>query len=384
MNRQVAIVGVGWSGYRSITPDLSYKELMFEAATQAYADAGIDPRNDVDGFVTTAEDMHEGTSIFDEYVPDQLGALQRPMHTITGDGLHGMAAAYMQITAGLMDVVVLEAHSKASNILTFPEITAFAMDPVYNRPLRAHPYFIAGMEMNRYLVESGNMLEACAYVAAKNKRNAMLNPLAAFPADIEMDEVLFSAPVAEPLNRLQIAPHADGCIVMVLADEKTAQTLTDVPVWVRGLGWANDTHTLESRPWGRAVYAELAGQMAYRTGGVRSPRTEIDFAEIDDGFAYKELQHLEALSLADEGRAGEWTLAGCTEATGEFPVNVSGGCLGCGHLLDASGLARALEVVLQLRGEAGQRQLEDVQTGLAFGWRSVPTTAGAAAILSVD
>jgi acetyl-CoA C-acetyltransferase len=382
MNREVAIVGVGWSGYRSITPDLSYKELMFEAATKAYAEVGIDPRNDVDGFVTTAEDMHEGTSIFDEYVPDQLGALQRPMHTITGDGLHGLAAAYMQIASGLMDVVVLEGHSKASNILTLSHITAFAMDPVFNRPLRAHPYFIAGMEMTRFMAETGTTLEECAYVAAKNKRNAMLNPLAAFPADIETAEVLLSAPVAEPLTRLQIAPHADGAIVMVLADGQTALTLTETPIWVRGLGWCNDSHTLESRPWGRAVYAELSAQMAYRTAGIRSPRTEIDFAEIDDAFAYKELQHLEALGLCDEGQAGAWSAAGGTELTGEFPVNSSGGCLGCGHLLDASGLARALEVVLQLRGEAGQRQLEDVETGLAFGWRSVPTTGGAAAILS--
>jgi acetyl-CoA C-acetyltransferase len=382
MNREVAIVGVGWSGYRSITPDLSYKELMFEAATKAYADAEIDPRNDVDGFVTTAEDLHEGTSIFDEYVPDQLGAMQRPMHTITGDGLHGMAAAYMQVASGLMDVVALEAHSKASNILTLSHITAFAMDPILNRPLSAHPYFIAGMEMTRFMAETGATVEECAYVAAKNKRNAMLNPQAAFPADIDIGEVLLSAPVAEPLTRLQIAPHADGAIVIVLADGQTARTLTDTPIWIRGLGWCNDTHTLESRPWGQAVYAELSAKMAYRTAGIRSPRTEVDFAEVDDSFAYKELQHLEALGLCDEGVAGAWTAAGGTELTGELPVNPSGGCLGCGHLLDASGLARALEVVLQLRGEAGQRQLADVQTGLAFAWRGVPTTAGAAVILS--
>jgi acetyl-CoA C-acetyltransferase len=384
MNRKVAIVGVGWSGYRSITPDLSYKELMFEAATKAYAEAGIDPRKDVDGFVTTAEDMYEGTSIFDEYVPDQLGALHRPMHTITGDGLHGMAAAYMQIASGLMDVVVLEAHSKASNILTLSHITAFAMDPIFNRPLSAHPYFIAGMEMTRFIAETGTTVEECAHVAAKNKHNAMLNPLAAFPAEVSGDAVLRSEPVAEPLTRLQIASHADGAIVMVLADDQTARTLTDMPIWVRGLGWCNDTHTLESRPWGEAVYAKLAAKMAYRTAGIRSPRTEIDFAEVDDAFAYKELQHLEALGLCEDGQAGAWTAAGGSELSGEFPVNPSGGCLGCGHLLDASGLARALEVVLQLRGEAGQRQLEDVETGLAFGWRSVPTTAGAAAILSID
>ncbi|NIV39129.1 MAG: acetyl-CoA acetyltransferase, partial [Anaerolineae bacterium] len=78
MIREVAIVGAGWSGFRSITPDLSYKELMYDAAVQAYEEAGIDPRRDVDSFVTVAEDYNEGTSIFDEYVPDQLGALHRP------------------------------------------------------------------------------------------------------------------------------------------------------------------------------------------------------------------------------------------------------------------------------------------------------------------
>ncbi|MFO3796991.1 MAG: acetyl-CoA acetyltransferase, partial [Anaerolineales bacterium] len=90
-------MGVGWSGFRPKTPDLSYKELMYEAAMRAYADAGVDPRRDVDSFVTVAEDFIEGTSIFDEYVPDQLGAALKPVHTITGDGLHGLATGLMLI-----------------------------------------------------------------------------------------------------------------------------------------------------------------------------------------------------------------------------------------------------------------------------------------------
>ncbi len=169
---------------------------------------------------------------------------------------------------------------------------------------------------------------------------------------------------------------------MVLAAAETARALTDTPIWVRGIGWANDTFWLESRSWGQANYAYLAGQMAYRTAGINTPRMEIDFAEIDDTFAYKELQHLEALGLCRPGEAGAWTLEGGTELSGEFPVNPSGGCLGQGHLLDCNGLARVLEVVLQLRGQAGERQLEEVETGLAFAWRGVPTTSGAAVVLS--
>jgi len=382
MIRDVAIVGAGWSGFRSITPDLSHKELMYDAAVRAYEDAGIDPRRDVDTFVTVGEDYNEGISIFDEYVPDQLGGVQRPVQSIAGEGIQGLAAAVMQILTGQFDVAVVEGHSKASNILTLPYVLAFAMDPVFNRPLGVHPYSIAGMEMLRYLTETATTHEACAAVVAKNRQNALLNPLAGYGATISIDDVLAADPIAEPMTQLECAGHSDGSIVFVLAAGDTARVLTDNPIWVRGIGWANDTFWLESRPWGDARYARAAAEMAFRTAGLKSPRSEIDFAEIDDTFAYKELQHLEALGFCPLGAAGEWTLEGGTGLGGEFPVNPSGGALGEGHLLDATGLARTLEVVLQLRGEAGQRQISDAEVGLAFGWRGVPTTAGAAVVLS--
>jgi acetyl-CoA C-acetyltransferase len=382
MNRTVDIVGVGWSGFRAISPDLSYKEIIFEAATRAYADAGIDPRNDVQGFVTAAEDYHEGTSIFDEYTPDQLGGALRPNHTIAGDGLHALAAGYMNITSGLMDVVVVEAHSKASNILTLPHITAFAQDPVFERPLALNPVALAGLEM-QMLTNAGRISpEQCAAIVAKNKNNALANPSAAHGAAIGRQAVLDSEMLASPLTRLMAAPHADGAIVFVLADSDTAKRLKGKPIRVRGIGWANDTPALDSRDWMDARYAYKAARMAYRVADIRHPRSEIDFAEVDDTFAYKELQHLEASNLAKPGEAGVWTLQGGTERSGEFPVNVSGGALGEGCLLDATGLARALEVVLQLRGEAGARQLPKAKTGLAFAWRGLPTTSGAAVVLS--
>ncbi len=382
MTERVAIVGVGWYGFRSITPEVSYKEMMYEAAVRAYHDAGIDPRRDVDSFVTVAEDFNEGTSIFDEYTPDQMGGVLRPNETIPGEGLHGLATAYMQIKTGLIRVAVVEAHSKVSNILHPAHILAYAMDPVYNRPLGLHPYFIAGLEMQRYLFETGATLEQCAQVVVKNRQNALLNPLAAYPAELSLADVLDSEPVAEPLTRLMVAPPADGCIVMVLAAEEVARALTDTPIWIQGLGWANGSYSLENRDWVELDYVRQAAEMAYRTAGIRYPREIIDFVELDDAFAYKELQHLEALSLCRPGEAGILTVEGATSLDGDLPVNPSGGSLGCGHLLEASGLARALEVVLQLRGEAGAHQLPDVAVGMAMGWRGLPTTSAAVAILA--
>jgi len=382
MAQDVAIVGIGYAGFRPLTPELSYKELMFEAAVKAYEDAGLDPRADVDSFVTVAEDFIEGTSIFDEYVPDQVGGMLKPNVTIPGEGIHGLATAYMQIASGIVDVVTVEAHSKASNVRTMSWITAYALDPVLNRPLAANPVFVAGLEMNRYLHVSGATREQCAQVVVKNKYNALRNPTAAYGAAVDLSSVLDAEMIAYPLTQADISPHADGAIVLVLASAEVARSITDTPIWIRGVGWCNDAPSLETRAWGRAIYAEEAGRRAYRMAGIGNPRRDIDFAEIDDTYSYKELQHLEALGFCRFGEAGLLTAEGVTAVDGDLPVNVSGGSLGVGHLLDAAGLRAVLEVALQLRGEAGPRQLSDVEVGLAFGWRGVPTTSGAAVVLS--
>jgi acetyl-CoA C-acetyltransferase len=380
---EVAIVGVGCVGFRSVIPDLSYKELMFEAAVKAYEDAGgINPRKDVDAFVTCAEDYWEGFSIFDEFVPDQLGAVLGHLFTVSGDGLLGLANAYMLIKTGHFDIVVLEAHSKASDILTLHDIIAFALDPIMVRPLGGNPYYIAGMEMNRYLCETETTLEQCAQVVVKNKKNALANPYAAYGANVTIDQVLCSESHFYPLKKLEISPPSDGCVVMVLSSEKAARKLTDTPIWIKGVGWCTETPNLETRDWVKAVYTEIAAEMAYKTAGITCPHKKVDFVELSDLFAYKEHQHLEALKLCSHGGAGMLLEEGMTTRDSGLPVNVSGGCLGMGYALEASGMQRLLEVVLQLRGEAEGRQIPDAKVGLAHTWRGIPTATGAVAILT--
>jgi acetyl-CoA C-acetyltransferase len=154
---------------------------------------------------------------------------------------------------------------------------------------------------------------------------------------------------------------------------------------VRGIGFASDSATLESRDWHRAEYARVAAQMAYRQAGVRQPEREINLFEVDDTYAYKELQHLVALGLYTRaGDAGRAVALGETRPNGATPVNVSGGALGLGWTLEAAGLYRLVELVLQLRGQAGPRQLPHAKVGLAQSWRGVPTTSGAVAIFSSE
>jgi len=166
---RVAVVGVGVTPLRRLSPDASYREMTFEAATRAYADAGI-THGDIDSFVSVCEDFHEGTSITDEYVPDQLGAVLRPVQTIAGDGIQGIATAFMLIRSGIADVVAVEAHAKSSNILRHDEVLAMGLDPVYERPLGVNPHYVAAMEMRRYLHDSGRTDTAVADVVVENRR----------------------------------------------------------------------------------------------------------------------------------------------------------------------------------------------------------------------
>ena len=382
MKKEVAIVGVGCVGFQPVTPELSYKEIMFEAAVRAYEDAGVNPRRDIDAFITCAEDYWEGFSIFDEFVPDQLGAVLKNLFTVSADGLFGLATAYMLIKTGHFDVVAVEAHSKASDILTYEGIVNFAFDPILNRPLGGHPYYVAGMEMMRYLCETGTSPEECAQVVVKNKRNALANPHACYGAKLTVEDVLNSEVQFYPLKKLEISPISDGCVVFVVASKDAAEKLTDKPVWVGGVGWCTETPCLETRDWGRAVHTELAAKMAYKMAGINNPVKEIDFAEVCDMFAYKELMHMEALGLCRRGEAGQLVKEGVTERDGEMPVNPSGGMLGMGYALEASGLQRLLEAVLQLRGQAGKRQIEDIETCVVQTWRGIPTATSAVAVLS--
>jgi acetyl-CoA C-acetyltransferase len=378
----VAVVGIGHAGFAPITSGLSYKELMFEAAQRAYADAGVDPRADIDSFVCCSEDFLEGTSIFDEYVPDQLGAVQRPVQTVAGEGLLGVATATMLIRSGAARVVAVEAHSKASDIRSLGAIEQFALDPLFTRPLGIPALAVAGLDMNAFLERTGLTQEHCAMVAAKNRRNALDNPRAAYPADLEAGDVDDSAPLFWPLRQLEVAGRADGCVVVVLAHEDVVGDLTEVPAWLLGAGWSSGSPTIESRTWGEADFVARAAERAYAMAGLDDPAEEVDFAEVDDVYAFKELQHLEALGLGTAEELAEMLADGELESDGDLPVNVSGGSLGQGNLFEANGLARILEAVEQLRGEAGERQLEEASLAVVQSWRGVPTTSSVVVVLS--
>src|SRR3989442_5173428 len=320
---RIGIVGVGYSGFDSMTPSLSTRELMFEAATRAYEDAGVDPRKDVQSFICCTEDFWEGISITDEYMPDQLGAVLKPLCTISSDGIVGLATACMHIMSGIADVAVVESHSKISDVVNPDEISSFALDPIYDHHVNADPRFVAGLEMARYLKETATKSEYCAQVPVKNKKNALLNPRWVHGADLDKKAVLNSKIAASPLTELESSKTIDGSMVFVLASAQKAKKLGNHTVWINGIGWSSDTPWLEDRDMARGAYAEQSAARAYKMAGVRNPPTYFDLAEVDDTYSYKELQRLGALKLAAKGKAGKMVESGSFVRDGRLPVNAS-------------------------------------------------------------
>ena len=381
MDKRVGIVGMGTTGFKATTPDVSYRELTYEAATKAYLDAGITPHQ-VGAFIATAEDFFEGYSISDEYAPDQIGAVLKPCHTVPGDFIQSLGNAVMLIQSNFADLVVVQGLSKASNMVTKGDLATMAADPFTWRPLEESHHAIAAMEMQRYMWATGTTREQCAHVVVQNRRQGLTNARAACGTAIELADVLGAEMVSSPLGKLDIAMHADGAVVVVLASEERAKSLNREPVWVRGVGWSTESNSLDSRTWDEAVYMKKAAERAYKMAGIASPATEIDFAEINDEYSYKQLMHMEALGLCGRGSAGPFVEMGLAGPTGDLPVNASGGSLGSGHVFELDGGQKVMEAVLQLRGQAGENQLDDVHVALCAGWRGVPTTTGAVVVLS--
>jgi len=123
---------------------------MFEAASKAYNDANIDPRKDVSSFISCDEDFWEGWSITDEMVPDQIGGARRAVSRVSADGLIGIAQAAMQISSGIGDIVVVEAHSKAADVISKDEVEMLSLEPSYVRPILTLDS-LAALEMSYYM-----------------------------------------------------------------------------------------------------------------------------------------------------------------------------------------------------------------------------------------
>jgi acetyl-CoA C-acetyltransferase len=372
LSARVAIVGIGQTALRAAADDRLYHEHDYEAARVALADAALD-RGDVDTVICSGWDAVDGRTISDMHTVMSAGGYLKDSTHVGEDGIMAIAYAYMRIAAGLFDVALVTAHGHAES--SFETVSNVVFDPLFVRSLGQSHLVSLALQANAYLQRHGVSGEQAAKVAVKNRGNGAANPRAHLQSPVDVDEVLNSALVCYPLRALHCPPQSVGGVALILASEDAARRITNRPVWLTGIHWAIDSYELGSKELSRLDALAGAAERAYGMAGISDPLRDLDVAELHDITPFHELMAYEALGLASTGAAARLVEEGVTGAGGDLPVNPSGGVL-CTNPYGASGLLRSAEAALQLRGEAGERQVPGAARALAHGM-SAPSGAAA-------
>lgn len=362
--KKVAVVGIAQTRFKRRIADRNFADLVYEVTAGALEDAGMTIQQ-IDNVVTVSNDFWDGRTISSMAVMDACGAYGKNVSTVEGDGVFGVVYGAMRLWSDAFGTTLVVAHSKGSEGPSHL-ITNAMFDPIYHRPLGLDAISSAALQARAYMDRLGANPEDWAMVSVKNHGNAKGNPFAQLPLDLTVEDVLSSRTVADPLKLLDCSPISDGACAIILANEERAPESRQKPVWVKGVGYAAELHYLGDRDLSKPVALVEAAKRAYRMGAVVNPGKEIDFVELYDAFSYMEPLWLEGLGFCEAGGGGKLLREGVTELNGPMPVNASGGVLSA-HAVLVAGLARVAEVVLQIRGEAGDHQIERARVGLAHG-----------------
>jgi acetyl-CoA C-acetyltransferase/acetyl-CoA acyltransferase len=365
--RRAAVIGVGMTKFGK--HDRTSAELFAQAAAEAIADAEIDPaaiQALYYGNVTGGEgerQLHTGP-----LAASLLGLPTIPTTRFENACATSHAAfrhAVMEIASGVSDVVLVGGAERILHVPTdaATEYFAYCSDASFEQPAGLTFPGVFALIARAHMDKYGTTEEQMAHVAVKNHRHGTLNPKAQFQKEISIETVLKSAYVADPLKLFDCCPFTDGGAAVVLASEEVARRRPRA-VWVLGTQAASDSMFMhDKRDLARVTATERAAMGAYRQAG-KAP-ADVDVVELHDCFTIAEIVATEGLGFFEPGTGGRAAEEGWTSLGGRIPVNPSGGLKAKGHPIGATGAAQIGEIVTQLRGEAGARQVEGASTGLA-------------------
>jgi acetyl-CoA C-acetyltransferase len=274
--------------------------------------------------------------------------------------------AILAILSGQHNIVLVGGAEKMTDVMTDSVTTSLmgAADQEWEAYYGLTFPSLYAMIARRHMFEFGTTREQMAKVAVKNHHNATMNPIAQFKKEITVEDVINAPMVSDPLTLFDCSPITDGAATMILCREDLAKKYTDNPIYIIGTGQASDTLALHDRRSLTTLDATVkASQIAYKQAGVT--QKDIDLAEVHDCFTIAEIVATEDLGFCKKGDGGKLLDEGITQIGGKIPVNTSGGLKAVGHPVGATGIKQAIEIVLQLRGEAGKRQVKDAEVGLA-------------------
>ncbi|HEY6379976.1 MAG TPA: lipid-transfer protein [Candidatus Dormibacteraeota bacterium] len=375
----VHIMGVGmtpWGKY----PDHTFVDLGVQAVRAALADAGI-TWAEVES-VSAASHVWGGLPGI--MAGNQLVAAMGGSGVPVSNGFNACAStggalyqAYLEIAAGMADVVLAFGADKSPQGF-FPQVPKVIPQPIDVDELRitavaaSNPVYWA-LECRRRMERVGTTEEDLALVKVLLSRNGAHNPVARFQRTYDVDEVLGSPMVADPLHLLELCATSDGAAAAVLCSERIARGRGSTGVRLAGVGIGTgdpDDPTLRmpflattTRAAGRALSESVnSAARAYRQAGV-GPE-DLDVVELPDNSSWHVLAYLEALDLCAPGEAEALVRSGDVALTGRLPICPSGGLSSLGEAVSAQGIAQLVELTRQLQGHAGARQVDGARVGL--------------------
>ncbi len=367
--RSVSIIGIGETRMGRF-PDRSIRDMILEAGTKAINDSGIDKKSIEAVYLGNFDGQQLcGQGHMGPLVSEVLDLGNIPTVRTEGACASGSLAFRMGLTAvmsGMYDIVLVGGVEKMTHRATddVTEALVSAMD--YELEATQGFTFPANFAMmaNRYFYEYRNVKKEMAMCAVNAHRNASLNPDAQMPKEITLEKALAASPIATPLSLFDCSLVTDGAAFLVLATTEIAKKIKKHRVVeVIGSGHAGDNITLFSK---KAITsfsaAKLAAKQAYNQANLKP--ADIDFAEVHDCFTITQIINIEDLGFAEPGYGADLVAEGGIALEGKKPINSSGGLKAKGHPIGATGLSQIFEVVTQLRGDAGQRQLKKADIGL--------------------
>ncbi len=361
--RKVVVIGVGMTKFGKF-PEMTVEQLGREAAWEAMKDAGVSPR-DIQvaylGNLTEGRETGHNSCVAQEILLG-VGIRGIPVTRVENACSSGSTAfreAWMAVGSGLYDLAMAIGVEKLTG--RGPAPLGRIGDTIEGIAGFAPPGMWA-MRAQRHMAQFGTTLEQMAMVAVKNRKHGRLNPRAQYPKEVTVEEVRSSPMICYPLTLFDSCPTTDGGAAAILCTEEVAKQYTTKPVYVAAAALKSGTYE-SLRDIAINDIEKRAAREAYEFSGM-GPK-DLDLAEVHDCFTIAEIVRIENLGLCAEGEGGRLVKEGVTQLGGKFPVNPSGGLLCKGHPIGATGVAQTCELVWQLRGEAGPRQVEGAKAGLA-------------------
>ncbi|MEE2702497.1 MAG: thiolase domain-containing protein [Myxococcota bacterium] len=362
------VIGIGQTRYAAKRGDLSLAGLVREAALRALEDSGLEWK-DIDAVVLgKAPDMFEGVMMPEIYLADALGAVGKPILRVHTAGSVGGATAIVAaslVQGGIHERVLTVSFEKQSESNAMWALSL-------KQPFQVHANAGAGgyfaPHIREYIHRSKAPDNIGILVAYKDRLNALKNPYAHLQIPgVTLEQIEQSPMLWEPVRFLESCPSSDGACAMVLTDERNAAHSGRSVAWVRGTAMRSEPTMFAGRDEVNPRAGRDCARDLYAQAGITDPRRDFDMAEIYVPFSWFEPMWMENLGFAEEGTGWQMVESGATMLEGDMPVNCSGGVLSS-NAIGASGMVRFAEAAMQVRGDAGEHQIDGARLALGHAY----------------